>query len=85
MPETLSAVPETLSVDDLRDLAKSWAVMLRGRRKSANTVAVYLRSLEQYLTFCDSVDGEPLRKRTLERSWPTWPTGAGREARHGPV
>jgi len=59
-------VPESLSSDDLRDLAQSWAVTLRGQRKSANTVAVYLRSLEQYLTFCDAIAAEPLRKRTLD-------------------
>lgn len=56
-----------LSVAEVRDLADSWIVSLRAARKSAQTVAVYQRSAEQYLRFCEASDLLPMRRRSLDQ------------------
>ncbi|UIJ34505.1 tyrosine-type recombinase/integrase [Allobranchiibius sp. GilTou73] len=62
----MAASDSALTVDDVRQLADSWVVSLRAARKSAQTVAVYQRSVEQYLRWCESADALPMRRRSLD-------------------
>lgn len=59
---------ESLSIDDLRSLADSWALSLRADRKSAQTLKAYGDGLRFYLTWCDEQAADPLQRATL-RAW----------------
>ena len=55
-----------LTVTDLRELVDSWAVRLRALGRSRETIRVYLRNVEQYLTFCESADRLPMKRASMD-------------------
>jgi site-specific recombinase XerD len=59
-------MPETIALPELRDLCDSWAVSLRAAGRSRETVRVYLRTVGQFLAFCEARGLDPMRRRTVD-------------------
>lgn len=55
----------SLTVDDARTLAQSWALALRAERKSPQTLKSYGEGVRQFLDWCEASEVEPFLRSSL--------------------
>lgn len=66
-----------LTAATARDLMGEWRLALTAERKSPKTIALYLDSVERYLTWAETQDLPPMRRTSLQ-TWITDLLGTGR-------